>query len=208
MTNSEAGHRAALTIKEVFELISEEYLQARIDEPIEQAAASFEFDQTAPVTHQKFTQVTRDFIRHVCEKALWGWQEMSATEASTEAVAILEEGYQALHGQGYYAAYLDASNVDGLRNVLAQMARYIAMRARARHIRWVCASKIEMLDWPTRCLIAEILLKDWQPFLPEKLRACQSMELANHLSDLINVILSINATLGKMLDGNLDLPSF
>jgi hypothetical protein len=63
MTNSEAGHRAATVIKEVFELISEEYLQLKIDEAIEKAAASFEFDREAPVTHQTFTQIIRDFIR-------------------------------------------------------------------------------------------------------------------------------------------------
>jgi len=204
MTNSEAERRAAAIIKEVFELISEEYLQLKIDEPIEKAAASFEFDRDAPVTHRTFTQITRDFIRHVYEKALWGWQKMSAREASAESVAILEEGYQSPHGRGYYVAYLDASNpeLDGLENVLAQMARHITLMARARNIRWVCASRIELADWPTRCLIAEIILKRWEPFLPEKLRTYPPAQFANHLSELINLVLSIDGTVGKMLGGN------
>jgi hypothetical protein len=210
MTNSEAERRATAIIKEVFELIREEYLQLKIDEPIEKAAANFEFDRDAPVTHQTFTQITRDFIRHVYEKALWGWQKMSAREALAEAVVILEEGYQAAHDRGYYAAYLDASNpkVDGLENVLAQMARHIIVMARARHIRWICASRIELADWPTRYLIAEIILKHWESFLPENLRTCPPAQLANHLSELINVVLSIDRMVSKMLGGNVGSPNF
>jgi hypothetical protein len=209
MTNSERK-RAEGIIEEVFEKTGEEYLQLRIDEPIEKAAASFEFDRTAPVTHQTFNQVTGDFVRHVYQKALWGWQKISAGEALDEAVAILERGYPGAPGQGYYAAFLDASNpnLNGLEYVLAQMASHITVMARARHIRWVCASRIELSDWPTRCLIAEILLKDWEPFLPEKLRACPPAQLTHNLSDLINVVLSINKTVSKMLGSNVDFPNF
>ena len=207
MTNSKGKPEPAKIIEEVFEQISEQYLHLMIDEPIEKAAASFEFDQEAPVTHKTFIQVTRDFVRHVYEKALWGWEKMSATEARTEAVAILEEGYQAPHGQGYYAAFLDASNPNlyGLESVLTQMARYLTAMERARHIRWVCASRIEFSDWPTRCLIAEFLLKRWGPILPENLRACSPAQFAHNLSELINLVLAIERTVGKMREGNPDL---
>jgi hypothetical protein len=62
MTNSEGERKAAAIIEEVFEKTSEEYLQLRIDKPIEKAAASFEFDRDAAITHQFFTQVTGDFV--------------------------------------------------------------------------------------------------------------------------------------------------
>jgi len=208
MTNSERK-RAEAVIEEVFEKTSEEYLHLRIDEPIEKAAASFEFDRTAPVTHQTFTQVTRDFVRHVYRKALWGWQKMSAGEALDEAVEILERGYPAAPGQGYDTAFVDASNpnLNGLEYILTQMARHITLMARARHIRWV-SSRIELSDWPTRCLIAEILLQRWEPFLPENLRTCSPAQLANHLPELINVVLSIDRTVSKMLEGNSDFWDF
>ena len=70
MTNSDGEGKAAAIIEEVLEKTAEEYLQLRIDEPIEKAVASFEFDRDAPVTHQTFTQVTTDFVRHVYEQAL------------------------------------------------------------------------------------------------------------------------------------------
>ena len=209
MTNSERK-RAEAIIEEVFEKTSEEYLQLRIDEPIEKTATSFEFDRTAPVTHQTFNQVTRDFVRHVYQKALWGWQKMSAGEALDEAVAILERGYPAAPGQGYDTAFVDASNpnLNGLEYILTQMARHITLMEREKHIRWVCASRMELSDWPTRCLIAEILLQRWEPFLPENVRICSPVQFAHHLPGLINVGLSIDRTVSKMLEANIDFCDF
>ena len=124
MTNSEPNRNAAAIIEEVLEKTAEEYLRVRIEEPIEKAASSFEFDRNAPVTHQSFAQVTRDFVRHVYQQSLGCRQELLEAEAQAEAVAVLEEGYQAPHGQGYYAAFLDASNPNliGLEHILEQMA--------------------------------------------------------------------------------------
>ena len=210
MTNSEDKRKAAAIIEEVFEKTSEEYLQSRIDEPVEKAAASFDFDQDFQITHQTFTQVITDFVRHVYKQGLCPRQEMSEAEACAEAIAILEEGYQAAHGQGYYAAFLDASNpnLNGLEYVLAQMAGCIIAMARTKHIRMVCASRMELADWPTRCLIAETLLKRWESFLPNNLRGCSPAQFAHHLSQLINLELSTNRTVSKMLGGNVDVRDF
>ena len=65
------------------------------------AAASFEFDRDAPVTHQTFTHVIADFVRHVLRTGVVGETRTSTVaQASAEAVAILEEGYQGPHGPG------------------------------------------------------------------------------------------------------------
>lgn len=149
-------------------------------------------------------------MRHVYQKALWGWQKMSPREALTEAVAILERGYPAAPGQGYDTAFVDASNpnFNGLEYILTQMARHITLMARQKHTRWVCASRIELSGWPTRCLIAQILLQRWEPFLPENLRTCSPAQLANHLPELINVVLSIDRTVSKILDVHIDFCDF
>jgi hypothetical protein len=210
MTNSELKRKAAAIIEEVFEKTSEEYLQSRIDEPVEKAAASFEFDQDSPITHQTFIQVITDFVRHVYKQGVFLRQEMSEREACAEAIAILEEGYQAGQGQGYYAAFLDASNPNlyGLEYVLGQMAGCIIAMARAKHIRMVCASRMELVDWPTRCLIAETLLRRWESSLPPNLRGCSAAQFAHHLSELINLELFTNRTVGKMQRGNTDVSDF
>ena len=207
--NSDGKRKAVVIIKEVFEKTSEEYLQLRIDEPIERATASFEFDRDAPVTHQTFTRVIADFVRHVYEQGLWGKQELTVAQASAEAVAILEEGYQSSRDRGYYAAYLAALNPDlGLEYILGQMAGHIIAMARVKHVQWVCASRMELSDWPIRCLIAEILLECWRLFLPENVRGCSPTRFAHHLSDLIILGLSANRAVNKTRGTSLDFWNF
>ena len=198
--NSESNSKAATIIEEVLEKTDEEYLHRRIDEPIEQAAASFEFDRDAPVTHQTFIQVITNFVRHVYEQAHGCWQEMSAKQAYAEAVAILEEGYQTSHGRGYDAAFLDASNpnLDGIEYVVAQITGCIITMVREKHIRGVCASRMELADWPIRRQIAEILQKRWEPYLPDNLRTCSPAQLAHYLSELVNLGLSADRTVGTI----------
>jgi len=210
MTNLELNRKAGAIIEEVLEKTAEEYLRVRIEEPIEKAASSFEFDRNAPVTHQSFAQVTRDFVRHVYQRSLGCRQELSEAEAQAEAVAILEEGYQAPHGQGYYAAFLDASNPNliGLEHILEQMARHITLRARTRHIRWICASRMELSDWPTRRLIAEILIQRSESFMPQTLRGSSPEQLAYHLTDLTNLETSANRIVSTLRTSNIDLPAF
>ena len=201
MTNSESKPEIVRIIEEVFEKISEEYLHIWIDEPIEKAAASFEFDREALITHQTFIQITGDFVRHIYGQGPCCWRKMSIPEANAEALAILESGYQSPIGRGYDYAFSAASNqqFNGLEYVLAQMAGYISAMARTRYIRWVLASQIELSDWPKRCLIAEFLLKQWEPFLPSNLRACSPAQLAYWLSDLINSMLTANKMVSGML---------
>lgn len=205
MKNSKDELRAAAIIEEVFEKTSEEYLKLRIDEPIEQAASKFEFDREAPVTNEIFNQITSDFVRHIYERGMRCRQELSVTEAGVETVAILEEGYQSSNGRGYYAAFLDASNpqLNGLECVLVQMADLIVMKARAKHIRGVCVSRMELADRPTRCLIAEMLMERWKPFLHQNIRGCSPEQFAYHLSELIYLGISTNRMVSKMLGVNI-----
>lgn len=207
--NSEDKRKAAAIIKEVLEKTSEEYLQMRIDEPVEKATASFEFDRDASVTHEIFIRVIADFVRHMYEQALWGQQKLTSPQAIAEAVAILEEGYQASRGRGYDAAFLDALNPHlSLEYVLGQMAGHIIASARVKHIRWVCVRRMELADWPTRCLIAEILLERWKPFLPESLGRRPPAQLAHLLSELIILGLSANKTVNKARGTSLDFWNF
>jgi hypothetical protein len=209
MTNFKDKRRAVAIIREVFEKTSEVYLQLRIDEPVGKAATSFEFDRDAPVTHKIFTRAIADFVRHVHEQGLWGKQELTVAQASDEAVAILEEGYQGPWDRGYDAAFLDALNTDlGLEYVLGQMAGHIIAAARAKHVRWVWASRLELSDRSTRCLIAEILLERWNLSLPENLRGCSPAQLAHHLPQLIMTGLSANTTVNKLFCANIDSWNF
>ena len=203
MTNSDEKRDAERIIQEVLDLIREEYLLRLIDEPIEAAAARFEFDGSASITPEGFHRVMGDFVAHVYRHGLSVHRLMSRSPARAEALELMEQGYQNVYVRGYDAALLDALNPqhDGLGLVLGQLTQFIAAMARARHIRWVYGTRIDPLDWSLRCLIAEILLNDWGPFLPPGILSYAPSQLADHLPDLFNLLSSTDRMVNQMLRG-------
>jgi hypothetical protein len=206
MTNSENRQKAHTIIKEIFELIDEAYLYRLFDEPIKEAAQSFAHEETAPVTPKILLRAAGDLVGHLYEHGLKPTQMLTDSEARAEALAILEAGYESVGARGYDAAVLDASNpaLDGLGIVLGQMTEWITAMARARHIRWVCARRIDPSNWPLRCLIAETLLERSRAFLPSNLLHCSPAQFADHLPQLISLLHATDATLAKMLGAEIN----
>jgi len=201
MMNFDFRSEAERIIDEVFDLVSEEHLIRSIDEPIEEAAASFDFHGYVPVTPEIFTTGTGDFVDHVYRHGLSIPRVMSTSQAQAEALQILERGYQSAQGRGYDIALLDALNPDhdGLEFVLGQMAQLIITMARTRHVRWVFSSFIESAEWASRTLMAEILLERWGLFLSPSIVNCAPDQLADHLPELINLLISTDRMVNKML---------
>ena len=207
MTNFDRKPDAARIIEQVLQLIDEEYLYQFIDQRIEKAAVDFEFDTEAPMTHRNFVRIIGDFVYHIYANGLLIRQTLSVSQARAEALAILEERYLGPHARGYYAAFLDVSNskLDGNEFIIAQIAEILKALARENHLKWVYFSHIAPLDWPTRCRIAEILIKFMRPFLPHNIRHCSPAQLADHLHDLINLLRSTDNKVKKMLNTDIDL---
>lgn len=206
MTNSDLCKTEAI-IEKVFELTSDEYLQHFIDEPIEKAQRNFEFDDKAFVTYRTFFQVTGNFVRHIYKDGLRPGQILSDSQARAEALAIIEEGYQNVHAKGFDAAFLDASdpNQTGLGPVLAHLKEIITARARLKRITWVYSSCIDPSDWPTKCLIAEILLERWGRLFPPSLLAYTPAQLADALPYLFDALRRTKHIAGKVMRGDMPL---
>jgi len=205
MMNSKA--KANIVINDIFTLIDGEYFNHFIDEPIDKAMNSFVFKDTETVTTRSFIRITGRFVRHIYKYGLGIKQDLSDPQARAIALNILEEGYQGPHARGYEAALLDASDSEltGIEFILTQMADYIKIAARQKHVRCVFLSQIEYLDWNTRCLIAEILLEKWERFLPPNILGCSSSQLASHLPELINSLSSIEGTVEKLMGNDIGL---
>ena len=206
MTNFRDKKRAVAVIEEVLELTDEEYLQRLIDKPVEKVFASFEFDRNARVSHYYFMDVVGDFVRRIYLDGLGVSQNLSRSQARAEALIIIERAYQSQDVQGYYAALAEAFN--GIESVLARIAEFIITRTRERHIRWVHSSRIDPFDWPTRCLIAEILIERWGPFLPPGIRSCNSAQLADALPQLFNAVTSTVSIVRKTTGAGIEFYQF
>ena len=159
--NSKLKTATEKTINVVFDLTDEQYLNHFIDDPIDKAVSNFKFVETDPVTPCEFIQIISNFIKHIYNHSLGVKQELSETQARSVMLNILETGYRGPHDSGFDAAFLDAtdSELSGIQYILNQIADYIKSTERQKHIGWVFTTRIENLDWDTKCLIVEILLK-------------------------------------------------
>lgn len=200
MMSSKSRRDVTAIVDEVFELLSEKRLSATIDKPIEKAAASFQLDIKTPVTHDYFIATTSRFVRHVYQEGLPIRQKLSPPQDRFEAMALLESGYQNAYGKGYNAAYLDAQT--DILPVLIQISEHLKMISRAIYGRWVCATRIGPTDWSTKCQIAEILVNRFAT-LPPTLANCPPAQLADHIHQIITVMISSEQTVYSLLSAGM-----
>lgn len=205
--NSDLMSKTGATIERILGLLDEELMRSEIDERIEKAAAQFEFDHEVPVTHQFFTRIISAFVQHIYEHGLRLPRLLSASQALTEAVAVLERGYRNPHAMGYDAAYLDAVNPEqnGVVVVLAGMTEAIKETERKKYVRWVFRSCIDQSDWNMKCQMAEFLLEHIGPFLPPEILRYDPAQLAEDLPELIVTHLRTDRVLGQLLSGSANL---
>jgi hypothetical protein len=199
MMNSNSRQNANATIDEVFELLNEGHLYETIDVPIETAAASFKFDKKSPVTHDYFIEITSGLVRHIYQRGSLFRQQLPNFQACCETMTLLEEGYQNPYARGYHAAYLDALN--DLEQVLAQLSGIIKIISRNKYMRWVCITRIDPSDWATKCQIVEALISR-TPSLPSSITNCSPPQLADHIYQLINAILSSEHSVENFLSAD------
>ena len=201
MTNFEAKKNAFMLIDEIIELTKEDTIRNFIDEPIEKALTSFNFELKGPVTYETFIHFTGSFVRDLYGHIPWCLQASSQDQACAEAMHIMETGYQSSHARGFYAAFLDARNplLNGLESVLSQLSEIVKARLRIKYTRWIYVNRIECTDWYTKCSMAEILIERWKPFLPSDILMCQPAQLADHIPDLIEILGSTDKIVSEIL---------
>jgi hypothetical protein len=200
MTNSTKNYKVAVIIDEIFELLDADFIHQTIDGPIEEAVESFEFDSKAPMTVQNFFKITGDFIAHLCRFGPGVRKILSATQARSKALSIIENCYwHCSEDIRLDAAYLDAADNEtaGIEYVLEQMANYIKDKARQIHVEWVFTTRLRCLDWKIKCSIAKAFIHREKPYIPSELLACHPAQLTHNLDDLMKLFVDVDSKLPK-----------
>jgi hypothetical protein len=202
MTSSRSDAQAADALERILALLDEARVRKEIDEPIDAAIAGFRFEETSPVSHRHFHQIISDFVHRVYRQGIAPHQALSSTQASAEAIALLEEGYWGAQARGYDAALLDAANPahNGIELVLAQLAEIIKDNQRRQYTHWVLATSLGPLAWGERCRVAALLLDRLRPYLTPPLQRCVAAQVVDELPVLITTHLSTDAVLQSMSD--------
>ena len=206
MTNSKNRKRATAIIDKILELTDEEYLQPRIDRPVEKVLATFEYDTNARINHRYFMDIVADLVRRIYLNGPGVSRNLSRSQASAEALLIIEKAFGSHDIQGYDAAIVEAFN--DFESVLLKIAGFIISRTRKRHTRWVYATYINPFNWPTRCLIAEILIEKWKPFLPPSILSCTPAQLVDSLPQLFSAAQSTEIMVKKTMTSDTEFYEF
>ena len=195
MTNCDSlGDRAAELLERLTSLLADEWLQRRIDEPIDDAVAGFQRSHPAECSQAQFHRVIAGFLAHVRRQALGHCTGPPLSGALGEAMALLEEGYRGTHSDGYYGALQDAidPSYSGLELVLERMATTLKTRCRETYVRWIIDRHVTSADWEVRCALAAVLIDRCREWMPPELKSCPAEQLVGCVPDLMSIQLSMN----------------
>lgn len=190
--------RAEAILGRLFGLLDDGTLRGRIDDPIDLAAEGFISRVTQPPgSHAEFNALIAGLYRHVQESARTT-SPLPPELALDEATSLLDQGYEGLHANGYYAALLDARDASpqGAQLVLHRLAELIKARRRWQYVRWVIARNVALLDWDTKRALAGLLLDRCRPWLPPEMQGAAPEQFTDCVEDLLIADLSTDARLG------------
>jgi hypothetical protein len=150
---------AKLTVDQLVADLSEPHLINLIDEPIDAALTTFEFERDKPQSFEDLHATVGLLLRHLQNEAGVPPTCTSAVEPADEAAMFVRSAYGGREPEASHAALSDALDENiGMREVLGRIAEYIKSWRRATHTRSVIARRVTTLNWRgTLAVTAELL---------------------------------------------------
>jgi hypothetical protein len=206
MTNSNKNTDATSILDDVLQHLDEAYLQQKIDIPIKMILAEFDSNEGIEITFQSFLNAIGTFIKRAYQLKIFCNQNLSDEQSQSEAVALLDRLYENTNNDGLMSAYLDTLNAElsGYDFILTQLANILIRVAREKHIKWICSSKLDSLDWPTKYKIERIILSQNHRYLPAEIINCPPGILASQLPHLIQGVATSKLTVNEFPASHID----
>ncbi len=170
------------------DLLSEEQIRRRVDEPIDDAMTAYPRPVDRPSCAAEFHEAVAAFVRFLHERGVRPPRSPSRDEALAEAIALIEQAYPGRPEDRYDGAMLDAtSDDDGLETVLATIGEAVKARQRRKLVTWAIVRTVGHLRWTDRCVIADHLLREYAGVAPEAVAGITPPMLANHILGSIDL---------------------
>jgi hypothetical protein len=176
-------------LRRMCESLDEEALRRTIDDPLDEAAAGFQRDETACTYHRQLLDVTGCFVAHLYRNALPVPVHMTEEQARAEALYILESGYPSESGERFDDAYSHAIDplFDGVAQVLDTVKEIIRARLHQDYLEGILETELGPLDWRTKREITVLLVRELWNYLPDNLRGQSITSMTEILEDLLKV---------------------
>jgi len=192
--SSDDAIRADRILDAILAALDEQRLQTRIDEPIDTVLWEFIDALEGGGDKRGAEAILTDFVGRVVQEGLGATPNRANVEALT--LRLLEDHYEGLRSNGYFAALLDATSLEmgGMAMVLTQLADIIRNQQRQEHIEAVFTRLIDPSDWHLRCGIVEALMRRYRPFLPVLALDCAPSQLVEQIPAMICSVVGSGAT--------------
>jgi hypothetical protein len=195
MTNCDPDHDlAADLLQRLTDLLADETMQQRIDEPIDDAAAAFKCPQTEERSQAEFHHVIALFLAHLRAHALAGNKGPPLCGVLGEAIAMIEEGYRGTYSDGYDGALQDAidPSYSGLELVLERMTSMLKARCREMYVLWILDRHVTSAGWEVRCALATRLIECCKEWMPPEIQRCPAEQMVDSIPELLRIHLGMN----------------
>ena len=144
MRNSDHSFSPERVLERLSDLLNEEQIEKKVDEPIDIAVQVFKLKIVVPITHSEFNRVITAFIRHIFKSGIQLPRYMSDQKALAEAVFLLEMYYQNDDVKGYDGALVEALGRDtgNLELILSRLTEIIKTSERGKYVEWALSTII------------------------------------------------------------------
>jgi hypothetical protein len=186
MTNSKRNLPPEKVLDNLIDLLNEEQIAQKVDEPIDLASQVFRLKIAVPITHSEFNRVIAAFVRHIFQSGIQLPRHLSDRQALYEAVFLLERYYQNEDVKGYDGALIDAigRDTENIELVLSRLTEFIKMIERGKYVKWAFTDNYFILDWKTRQIVVSAYLEQNETLLPTELLELDPARLVDDFQEL------------------------
>ena len=186
MTNSEHNFSPEKVLEHLFDLLNEEQIVKKVDEPIDLAVQVFRLKIIVPITHSEFNRVIAALVRHIFQSGIQLPRHLSERQALSEAVFLLERYYENEDVKGYDGALINTigRDTENLDLVLSRLTEFIKMTERGKYVEWAFVDNYYILDWCKRQSIVSTFIKQNETWLPPELVELDPARHVNHFNEL------------------------
>lgn len=189
-------------LNKIMEILNEEVLCKKIDEPLDEALRKFSYSLSAGITQKEFNSVMKSFIEHLRNYGIIILTIQVKGSESSEIIWLTEKYYRGHETKGYVGAIYDVltQGSEGIESVLEGIIETIKISEREKHISCIITKYFTFLDWDRKKEMLREIFDEYGYLFPPELKELQIAQLVPRIQELINLITTTNQTVFGILN--------
>ena len=189
-------------LNKIMEILNEEVLFKKIDEPLDEALRKFSYSLSAEITQKEFNSVMKSFIEHLKNYGIIILTTQVKGNESSEIIWLTEKYYRGHETKGYEGALYDVitQGSEGIESVLEGIIETIKISEREKYISCIITKYFTFLDWDRKKEILREIFDEYGYLFPPELKELQLAQLVPRIQELINLIITTNQTVFGILN--------